>query len=632
MFSNALAGSGTWINPGSSAWISTGSWTGANIANGSSANANFSTLDLKGDLTLLLNGARTIGSLTLGDVNPSHNFNLRPGTGGTLTLNNGGGAPVIQVNNGTATMSVVLAGNSGISKTGPGTLVLAGNNVYSGPTLITSGTLRLECPPSFPSNMTVMPLGDSITYGFNGSNAGYRGPLYNILNPLAPDFRYIGTSVEYSGSLPSAPIDQRHHQGHPSYTILDASNNLDGFDNTRFLALGGNERNPSGGYWLTGGNGTGRPPEFPHVITMMLGTNDVGTPSGVETRLQNIVEKITTLRPDTLLMMARITPLSGNPSGTSFYNQKVDSVFSTNKALGKNIRLVDLNTTFPANGLHTDGAHPNDVGFNFMAIQWHEAFIEAFTTTGDQSMGIPPASAVTISNGATLDLNGNQANVGTFNSHGLIHLGEDGQLTTSGLHLYSTGGIAGTGIIGGPVTNDSTSIGSPGDFLKFSGPFTNNGTIQTETSATLFFSDFINNGTISWGPDEIPEFGGSFVNNGTIRITRGADLVVSGNLVNNGLLDRITGGQVTAAAFTNNGLVLDETEVTVKSVSTSGNLVVIEVPSHTGHIYQLQTSPSMTTGSWVNEGSAQPGTSGSILTFSAARNATRGFYRIRVSP
>jgi autotransporter-associated beta strand protein len=447
---SAFAANGTWINPGSSAWTSTGSWSGTNIANGSMANANFSTLDLQGDLTLLLNGARTIGSLTLGDVNPSHNFNLRPGTGGSLTLDNGGGSPVIQVHNGTATMSVVLAGNSGISKTGAGTLVLAGNNVYSGPTLITSGTLRLECPPSFPSNMSVMPLGDSITYGFNGSNAGYRGPLYHILNPLVPDFRYIGTSMEYSGSLPSAPVDQRRHQGLSSYTIMDASNNLDGFDNSRFLELGGTERNPSGGYWLTGGNGTGRPPEFPHVITMMLGTNDVGTPSGVETRLQNIVAKITTLRPNTMLMMARVTPLSGNSSEVSFYNPKVDKVYSTYQALAKNIRLVDLNTTFPTNGLFTDGAHPNDVGFNWMAIQWYEAIIEAFTTTGDQSMGIPPASAVTIVNGATLDLNGNQANVATVNSHGWIHLGEDGQLATTGLHLYATGGIAGTGIVSGP--------------------------------------------------------------------------------------------------------------------------------------------------------------------------------------
>jgi hypothetical protein len=183
------------------------------------------------------------------------------------------------------------------------------------------------------------------------------------------------------------------------------------------------------------------------------------------------------------------------------------------------------------------------------------------------------------------------------------------------------------------VTNDATSLGSPGEYLKFSDSFTNNGVIHTETSATLYFNgDFINNGTISGGPSEIFEFTGSLVNNGTIRITGGAELVVGGNFVNNGLLDRITGGQVNAATFTNNGLILDETVVKVRSISTNGNLVVVEVPSHTGHIYQLQTSPSMTDGSWVNEGNAQPGTSGSILTFSATRNATHGFYRIRVSP
>ena len=35
--------------------------------------------------------------------------------------------------------------------------------------------------PVYPSNLKVMPLGDSITYGGGGSERGYRGPLYNLL-------------------------------------------------------------------------------------------------------------------------------------------------------------------------------------------------------------------------------------------------------------------------------------------------------------------------------------------------------------------------------------------------------------------------------------------------------------------
>ncbi len=628
----AAAGDGIWTSPGSASWASSVSWAGSNIANGIQASAAFNSVDLTGNVTVTLDGNKTAGHLTFADTNPSHQWYLRAGSGGTLALDAGGVTPIIHVANQTATVGVSLAGSAGISKTGGGTLVLAGANSYSGPTSVQSGTLRLETQPVFPSGMRIMPMGDSITYGFDGSNAGYRGPLYGLLLPLVPDFRYIGTSLERPGSLPSQPIDQRYHEGHSSYRIQDTSNNLDGYDNARFLELGGPDRDPNGGYWITGGNGTGRAPAFPDIITMMLGHNDLSLLPGAEARLHGLIAKITTLRPDCHLCVAKIIPVPGNP-GVAPYNQIVANVVAGFQALGKKVHLVDLNTNFPTNGLSGDAIHPNDTGFNWMAIQWHEAIIEACTPEGGPSLAIPEASQVTVNAGATLDLDGNLASLGIVNSSGTVDLGEGGGLTTQRLLVTQTGGIGGTGTIHGPVVNNSTIVGEPGHSLTFTGQFTNNRALDTTHGASLHFQGtFINNGTLAGGPGAIPEFTGQVINNGIIRLTGGADLTIGGSFVNNGVLDLITAGQVASADFANHGVVINEKDVKVESVTTSSTHLHLSVHSHTGHIYQLQKSAGLASGSWANEGAPQSGISGMLLNFTAVRESEQGFYRIRVSP
>ncbi len=216
----------------------------------------------------------------------------------------------------------------------------------------------VEFTPALPSGLKVMPLGDSITYGYNGTNAGYRAYLYDLLSADAPGFQFIGTKSGNPGSLPSSPLDQRKHQGLGGYRIQDIANNLDGLDSTRYLAIGGSDLNPDGGYWLTGGNGTGRTPLYPDVITMMIGTNDLGFQTGVESRLRNLVTKLTTLRPSSKLLVAKITPGTSLNATIDSYNIIVTNVVADFKAAGKNIYLVDLNTGFPSNGYSSDGYTP----------------------------------------------------------------------------------------------------------------------------------------------------------------------------------------------------------------------------------------------------------------------------------
>ncbi len=209
-----------------------------------------------------------------------------------------------------------ITGSGGFAKTGAGTLTLSSSNAYLGGTVINAGTLRLFAT-QLTNNLQIMPLGDSITYGYNGSDAGYRGFLYNLLQPVAPNFQFVGVSTINPGSLPTSPVDQTHHNGYSSYATLDLANNLDGLDLTRYNEYGGAERNPDGGYWLTGGNGTGRSAVYPDIILLLVGANDISQATLGNTNinvvnypanLTALINKIVTLRPGTKLITADITP------------------------------------------------------------------------------------------------------------------------------------------------------------------------------------------------------------------------------------------------------------------------------------------------------------------------------------
>lgn len=80
----------------------------------------------------MLNGARTAGTLRFGDTSPSHDWSLRKSVNGSLTLDVASGSPIIEVLNHSATVGVDLSGNKGFSKTGAVTLILTGNNTYTG--------------------------------------------------------------------------------------------------------------------------------------------------------------------------------------------------------------------------------------------------------------------------------------------------------------------------------------------------------------------------------------------------------------------------------------------------------------------------------------------------------------------
>ena len=225
--------------------------------------------------------------------------------------------------------------------------------------------------------LQIMPLGDSITVGGPArTNAGYRGFLYNLLKQSGRNVLYVGSSVfgVVTTTDNPLPMDQRHNEGHSSYTINDINNNLDGLDTATFERFGGADRDPNGGHWLDGIaiGANARPPVFPDIITLMIGTNNGGGDQAtVHAQLHALLTKLTTLRPNTQLIVAQITP--ANRTFDVSYNAFVATEVASLQAAGKHVSLVDMYTNFPANGLSADNVHPNDTGFAFMAQQWFDA-------------------------------------------------------------------------------------------------------------------------------------------------------------------------------------------------------------------------------------------------------------------
>ena len=143
---DSRAASGVWINDASSVWSAGTNWAGGTIADGS-GNIADSTLNNTNVDTVTLDSSRTLGALQFGN-NISVGTNqwiLNASGGSVLTL--AGGTSSIAVSNGvainTAVAALPIAGASGLTKIGNGTLTLAGANTYSGNTTVSGGTVKL---------------------------------------------------------------------------------------------------------------------------------------------------------------------------------------------------------------------------------------------------------------------------------------------------------------------------------------------------------------------------------------------------------------------------------------------------------------------------------------------------------
>ena len=233
--------------------------------------------------------------------------------------------------------------------------------------------------------LTVLPLGDSITAGYNGSSdydTGYRGDLLTDLTVAGKSVQYVGVydpttytgaGYDVAGYSPAlTAISENEIAGFSGYTSEDLLNNLAGVATPLAGVQLGVTPN-MGGYWITGGNGTGRSAITPNVVTLITGTNDPYHYSLAtsEASIAGILSYFATNLPSTRVLIAS-GPHNADPTVDNFegaLNAWLPSVVTEYSQ----DQYIDIYDTMPAALLSTDGTHPTDAGYAIIASDFAAA-------------------------------------------------------------------------------------------------------------------------------------------------------------------------------------------------------------------------------------------------------------------
>jgi lysophospholipase L1-like esterase len=190
----------------------------------------------------------------------------------------------------------------------------------------------------------VMPLGDSLTDGYN-IPGGYRIELARL-------FEADDIAVDFVGSLQNGPEDlpDHDHEGHSGYRIDEIST----------LAFD----------WLRRAS--------PDVVLLMIGTNDVVQGYRLTTapeRLGRLIDLIASTLPNSQVLVASIPPIGGPPNAerAEAYNADVPDVVSSRIDAGLAVTYVDINGVIAPSDLHTDYTHLNAGGYRKIADEWYLA-------------------------------------------------------------------------------------------------------------------------------------------------------------------------------------------------------------------------------------------------------------------
>ncbi len=288
------------------------------------------------------------------------------GSGGLSTTESGGimgggGAPGLG-SGGQPAASGGLAGSGGDAMTGgndgSGGAPASGGSDGSGGAEATVS----PCPAS--GACKILPLGDSITEGYGSSGGGYRVELFRQALSANKDITFVGTLLNGPNMVDGANFP-RSHQGHGGYTIDSdgGHNGISGSITENALSM-----------------------FDPHIVLLMIGTNDINGNVDVQnapTRLGNLVDKITMLQPEALVVVATVCPVinDGTDQRIVEYNTGVKQVVEQRKMQDKNVILLDNYAAIHdqpnwEDDLMIDNLHPNDAGYAVFGQSFYDAIDE----------------------------------------------------------------------------------------------------------------------------------------------------------------------------------------------------------------------------------------------------------------
>lgn len=193
-------------------------------------------------------------------------------------------------------------------------------------------------------SLRLMPLGGSVTFGSGSSHAnGYRETLRRLLIDN-------GYTVEMIGSRGSGTLSNNHHEGWRGYRI----------DQIQIKAR------------------KSIPLLRPNVITINAGSNDCIQRFKLDSigkRMESLLEMTWDASPKSTIILSTLLANSDKSVETEVVetNSQYRDLVKRKADQGKRITLVDMHTAAgPSLDDLVDGVHPNDLGYQKMALLWYQ--------------------------------------------------------------------------------------------------------------------------------------------------------------------------------------------------------------------------------------------------------------------
>jgi lysophospholipase L1-like esterase len=269
------------------------------------------------------------------------------------------------------------------------------------------GFLAMPVHAQAGSSITVLPLGDSITYGETldpaSPGGGYRDPLYSLLLGEGVNVTYAGVN----NGNPSAKLTlagETANDGFGGYLINDIDENLSA-NNQPTDSTTSN----LGGYWLKNASG-GLTTPAPNVILLMAGTNDIlfSNPNlPVATVASNILGAASGPSGPSGLLGLVADVHKDDPQATILVASPPNPIISSNWTAiatqlnldmaaaipadfaGENIDYVDMFDALNQYGDFKtpagagDGIHLSNLGYIAMAQKWNSAILADYDFNAD---------------------------------------------------------------------------------------------------------------------------------------------------------------------------------------------------------------------------------------------------------
>jgi hypothetical protein len=211
--------------------------------------------------------------------------------------------------------------------------------------------------PTDGSPCKIMPFGDSITDGF-GTIGAYRVELFRLAHQAGKNITFVGRESNGPAMVDGVAFPPKH-EGHSGFTIAPAGGRS-GISPLVSMVM----------------------PEFtPHIVTLMIGTNDAIDNYQLEnapTRLGALIDSIFSQLPNVLLVVAQPIPSQEDALNLRIqaYNATIPAVVKARADAGRHILLVDMYTPFTQNAAYKsallkDTWHPNEAGHALLGARWY---------------------------------------------------------------------------------------------------------------------------------------------------------------------------------------------------------------------------------------------------------------------